>query len=128
MKKKKSFDEYSKDWKMPSEKQIKKRMCEDNLKKLIPKRCKVCNSKYLYYDPMAGPIVDGVGTCNHPPNAHPAGAWICLDCAEKQSKEQREYEQRKRRQELPKIIDEKKGEIVKLKNELKELEKEIGGD
>ena len=65
-----------------SAKQIKKSICDENLKKLIPKRCKICGSKYLYYDSMAGPIVGGIGTCRHLPNAHPTGAWICLDCQE----------------------------------------------
>ena len=73
----------TKNWKMPSEKELKKRFCQDNLRKIIPKRCKVCGSKYLYFDSDAGPIVGGVGTCSHPPNAHSIGAWICMDCISK---------------------------------------------
>jgi hypothetical protein len=68
---------------MPSAKQVKKTMCKDNIEKLHPKRCPVCGSKYLFFDPTAGPIVGGVGDWIHPPNAHPTGAWICLDCVEK---------------------------------------------
>lgn len=61
---------------------FKKNWCGQNLKSKNPRICPICKSKYLYYDNDAGPIIDGFGTVEHPPNAHRAGAWICMDCQE----------------------------------------------
>ena len=124
-KKKQTVEEILKGWKMPSNKQIKKNMCKVNLSKLIPKRCPVCNSKYLYYDSSAGPIVGGVGTWKHPPNAHPIGAWICLDCAERSYKEREEYKRKQKIKEAPEQIKKKQEQIKKLNDEITELKELI---
>jgi len=106
--------------------QFKKKFCEENLSKSKPKKCPQCGSKYLYFDSMAGPIVGGVSWGNKIPNAHPVGAWICLDCAIKQSEKDRKYEEEQKRKEAPELIKKKKAKIRKIEDEIKELEKIIG--
>ena len=71
--------------------QFKRNLCEANLRKVKPRHCPKCGSKYLYYNPMAGPIVGGLITMHadkdgniHPSRgAHPIGQWICIDCQDK---------------------------------------------
>lgn len=122
----KTLKEHLKNWEMPSAEEVRERMCEGNLKSKNPRRCKTCNSKYMYFDSMAGPIVGGVFWGNKHPDAHPTGAWICLDCSIKEVKEQRRYEKEQKRKEAPELIEKKKTEIEELEKEIKELEKLIG--
>lgn len=44
------------------------------------KKCPRCGKKTLFYNADAGPIVGGIGTWKHPPNAHPIGMWECMNC------------------------------------------------
>jgi len=114
-----------KDYKIPSNEEIKKRWCEVNLKSPNPRTCKVCGSKYMYFDSMAGPIVGGVGTWKHPPNAHNVGSWVCLDCQIKSSQKAHKRKEEQRKKEAPQQIEEKKQKIKKLQQEIEELEKLI---
>jgi len=102
-----------KDYKIPSNDEIKKRWCEVNLKSPNPRTCKVCGSKYMYFDSMAGPIVGGVGTWKHPPNAHNVGSWVCLDCQIKSS--QKAYKRKvEQGQETRKRGHEATGRVCKI--------------
>jgi len=117
--------DFLKDWKMPSSEELKKKMCEKNLKSKKPHKCPTCGSKYMYYDSSAGPIVGGIAWGNNIPNAHPIGAWICLDCQEKQYEKRKKYEEEQKRKEAPEQIKKKKAKIKEIKEEIKELEKLI---
>jgi len=98
-------------------------MCENNIKSKDPKKCKECGSIRMYFDPSAGPIVGGVGDWRHPPNAHPTGAWICMDCIKINSEKRLKEEEEQKIREAPQVIKQKKSQIKKLQKEIKELEK-----